>query len=390
MTTKINQLIRENQQLSFAQLRLLILKRLRVNLTINAIRLRYHNMGLPKKGRNENQIAQGKVDAIEQDIKSNHAQEDKHSLEKKYDELLKRFEMVQRERDAVKQIRPISYHEIKPRVSAGSEAVAVLVASDWHVEERVEKGVVNGLNEFTLDIARSRSEFFFRNALRLIEINKKELHIQKAVLALLGDFISGSIHEELMEGNQLPPIKALLFAQNLIVSGINYLLANSDVDLIIPCHSGNHGRSTEKQRHSTEAGNSFEYFMYHNLADHFKNEKRIKFIISEGYHSYLKIFNTTIRFHHGHNVKYGGGVGGLFIPAFKAIGQWNKSSWADLDVFGHLHQFRFGGNFICNGSLIGWNAYAISIKAEYEKPMQTFFLVNSQYGVESLTKIRLY
>lgn len=389
MTTTINKLIRENCKLSFTQLRLLIIRELQVNLSINAIRLRYYRLDLPPKRGEVDRVSKKEADNIEADIKSRHSKEDKVTLDKKYKELLKRFEMVQKERDAIKQI-PVSYHEIKPRESSGSEAAAVLVASDWHVEEKVDKGVVNGLNEFNLEIARSRAEFFFRNALRLIEINKKELHIKKAVLALLGDFISGSIHEELMEGNELPPIKALLFAQDLIVSGINYLLKNSDIELVIPCHSGNHGRSTQKQRHATEAGNSFEYFMYHNIADHFKNEKRVKFVISEGYHSYLKVFNTTIRFHHGHNVKYGGGVGGLFIPAFKAIGQWNKSSWADLDVFGHLHQFRFGGNFICNGSLIGWNPYAISIKAEYEKPMQTFFLVNSQYGVESLTKIRLF
>jgi len=37
-----------------------------------------------------------------------------------------------------------------------------------------------------------------------------------------------------------------------------------------------------------------------------------------------------------------------------------------------------GGTFISNGSLIGWNAYAIKIKADFEKPKQAFFLVDKK------------
>ena len=87
-----------------------------------------------------------------------------------------------------------------------------------------------------------------------------------------------------------------------------------------------------------------------------------------------------LRFHHGHGMKYGGGVGGIYIPINKAIAQWNKALRADLDVFGHWHQFRDGGNFICNGSIIGYNAYALRIKADYEEPKQAFFLMDKNRG----------
>jgi hypothetical protein len=69
----------------------------------------------------------------------------------------------------------------------------------------------------------------------------------------------------------------------------------------------------------------------------------------------LQIYDVTVRFHHGHSIRYAGGVGGIYIPTNKAIAQWNKGRHADLDVFGHFHQLRDGGNFICNGSLIGYN-----------------------------------
>lgn len=83
---------------------------------------------------------------------------------------------------------------------------------------------------------------------------------------------------------------------------------------------------------------------------------------------------------HGHAIRYGGGVGGIYIPINKAIAQWDKSERADLTVFGHFHQQRDGGNFICNGSLIGYSSFAQSIKADFEKPKQCLFLIDSKRG----------
>jgi len=54
-----------------------------------------------------------------------------------------------------------------------------------------------------------------------------------------------------------------------------------------------------------------------------------------------------------------------------------------------LHQFKDGGNFICNGSLIGYNAFALSIKADYEKPKQAFFLVDKKRGKSIVAPIWL-
>ena len=119
--------------------------------------------------------------------------------------------------------------------------------------------------------------------------------------------------------------------------------------------------------------------MFHHLASQFK-DPRVKFIIEDSYHTYLDILGMTVRFHHGHDIRYQGGVGGLTIPVNKAIAQWNKGKKANLDVFGHWHTRFDGGNFICNGSLIGYNAYAISIKASYEKPTQVFFLIDRKRG----------
>ncbi len=303
------------------------------------------------------------------------------TLKQKYEALLKEVERVERERDTILRLEEISTFEIKPKGKSGdSESVAVVLASDFHLEEKVDVNAVNGLNEFNLEIAEARARNFFRSLLRLIQICEKDTKIDTMVLALLGDFISGNIHEDIAENCELGPADALLFSERILASGIQFLLDNSKLNLIIPCHSGNHGRITKEQRYATENANSFEYYMYHALANHFKGEKRIQWIISPSYHSYVDVFGHTVRFHHGHAIKYGGGIGGLFVPTYRAIGNWNDGRRADIDCFGHFHQFRDGGSFICNGSLIGYNSYAISIKAKFEKPMQTLFLIEKNRG----------
>jgi hypothetical protein len=117
--------------------------------------------------------------------------------------------------------------------------------------------------------------------------------------------------------------------------------------------------------------------MYYNIAQVFEKNPRVTFMIAEGYHLYLDVFGYNVRLHHGHSIKFNKNVGGIFPTVYKAIMQWNKARQANLDIFGHFHQMRNGGNFIVNGSLIGYNTYSIFITAEYELPRQKFFMYTS-------------
>ncbi|MBI2627941.1 MAG: hypothetical protein HYW71_00700 [Candidatus Niyogibacteria bacterium] len=302
----------------------------------------------------------------------------------KYRSALDELIILERQNEALVAFSgPAETFKISPKIPVGdSESTAFMIASDWHLEEEVEPSVVNELNKFNIDIAYRRATQFFRNGLRLVEINRQATVIKTLVLALLGDFFSNDIHEELMEINQLLPIDAANKARELLTSGIVFLLENGKFDeIVIPCHSGNHARTTLKNRIATERGHSLEYMVYASLAREFKNEPRLKFLLADGYHSYIEVYGRTIRFHHGHQIRYYGGVGGIYIPVNKAISQWSRGKHADLDVFGHFHQAKHDVRFISNGSLIGYNAFAISIKADFEPPKQAFFLMDRKRGV---------
>jgi len=316
------------------------------------------------------------------DLRITEAQDEVRSLKARYAVALRSIASLRASLAYKKALAgTVSTHGIEAKVSSGvTEATPILVASDWHVEEEVKPEMVSGLNEYNLTIARERGDKFFKNGLRLVEICQQDTTINTVVLALLGDFFSNDIHDELAEVNQLLPMDACLMAQEMIASGIQFLLDNSKFDIVIPTASGNHARTTRQVHISTEAGHSLEYMMYQNLAGYFRKEPRVRFIIERGYHTYVQVHNVTVRFSHGHQLRYQGGVGGLYIPAGKALAQWNKAKRADLDIFGHFHSRKDGGIFISNGSMIGYNAYALSIKADYEPPQQVFTLIDNKRG----------
>lgn len=316
------------------------------------------------------------------DLKLAKQQEETKLLKSKYTQALRTIKVLEKKSEIVSGAnRPITINRIKPRLSDGdSEATAVWVASDWHVEERVDPKVVLGLKEHNMKISRDRSEQFFRVGLRITDILSKDIAIHNVVIPLLGDFITNNIHDELVEINEVGPMDALLHAQELIASGIQYVLDNSEYNIVIPCHSGNHARTTKTSQMGTENAHSLEYIMYINLAKWFRNDKRVKFHIADGFISYLDIYDFPIRFLHGHIIRYGGGIGGMTIPINKAIAAMDSVRQAYLTVMGHFHKFFDGGNFIVNGSQIGYNAYAMSIKASFEKPKQALFIIDKKRG----------
>jgi hypothetical protein len=296
------------------------------------------------------------------------------ALEEQVEQARKRGEILEALRNSPRDSRPFKVRT----VSEGNEATAVIVLSDTHIEERVDLDKVNGLNEYNPEIAQARIERVMQNAIIMVKQQQREIEINTIVLAVLGDIITGYIHDDLVETNYMAPVKAILLAQDILENCIDLLVQNTKCNIIVVCTPGNHGRTTEKRRVQSYAENSFEYLLYMTLQKYYRSNKRVEFRITEAYHNYLDVYGYIVRFHHGDFMQYGGGIGGITIPVNKSIAQWNQAVKADLDVFGHWHQLTFAKNFVSNGSTIGFNQYAISIKAGFEPPQQAFFLIDKK------------
>lgn len=308
------------------------------------------------------------------------------SQKSQIDALVNELARVKKELDAslnLRGITPSKEIDYKPLVN-DTESIAVALASDWHIEEIVKGQWANGLNEYNLKLAEKYAELFFVNTLKLVEKERATSKIDTLVLGLLGDFITGNLHLENLETCQLRPIEAAIKAEEWLVTGINYLLKNSNLNLIIPCSVGNHSRITDKVHFATERGNSLEYMMYYHMANHFAGEPRVRFYIPDSYLGYLDLNGYTLCFQHGHGIRYGGAYGGITTSVVKKVRMWEQGRKADLYVFGHHHTQLDGGFFMANGSLIGYGARSAAFGYGFEPRQQTFFLINLKYKRKSV------
>jgi hypothetical protein len=174
-------------------------------------------------------------------------------------------------------------------------ATAVLVLSDWHIEETVTRESVNSLNEYTLPIARRRVADVFTRAMRLIAHERQLVDIDHLVVACLGDFISGHIHDELMETCSLGPMEATREVGELLLGGLDTMLQSFRKITVVTSH-GNHGRSTHKIRVATGARHSHEHNLYKWLEKTTRGTKGLEWQIADGYLNYMDVQGYTLRF----------------------------------------------------------------------------------------------
>ena len=274
----------------------------------------------------------------------------------------------------VRRVKPARLHEGK------RNATAVALLSDIHAEEEVRRTAAIP-NEYNLAIADRRVARFFAGVTWLVQRAQRDFDIDALVLWLGGDLITGHLHEENLERTACPPAEATLIVRDWIHAGIRVLLdALPGMRLVIPCSIGNHGRTTKRMRAATGYGHSWEWLIYNVLAHDFRDEPRVTVHTSEDVIQYVDVYDYTLAFHHGFAMRYNGGVGGITIPATKQVLRWQQWRAADYYHFGHFHTQLDLGTYAFNGSVIGPNAYALSIGASPDPPRQSFYLLDEKRG----------
>lgn len=315
-------------------------------------------------------------------------QADKSHTDRKYKALQDELNNVKL---ALGQALEITSHKpktfkITSRKTSSGEGTLVALLSDVHCDEIVPKNKVHGLNEHNPEISQRRVLRFFELVVRFIRVEREETPINNLVLWLGGDFFTGS--ESHGTPVAMDTSMAVMFAQDMIYSGIRYILEQEpNLNLHIVGSVGNHSRLSgglKPVNIAREQGLSLEWFMYHALKSQFANEKRVTFQLDESYMSYVDVYNKKIRFCHGHlGFRYNQGLAGIHGPLFKAISQtWDNQIAADMTCIGHYHCFTpaaLARPYMCNGSVIGATPYGIQFG--FEPPAQMLFLVHSKYGV---------
>lgn len=322
-----------------------------------------------------------------------------------------RLAQVRRERDAAKRLLRASeervteledlmdrYAAIKPAdakvpkwlapkktKSKAHVGTPVLMLSDLHLDEVVDLHEMDGLNEYNREIAHARLERIIESTVKLTSTYVAGIHFDGIVVTMLGDIITGEIHEELAMTNEAPvPVTISHWVPHL-ASALKYL-ADQYGNVFVPCIDGNHDRRYKKIPAKKRAESSNAWIIYSWLADLCRDDKRITFGLTTSPEQIINVYDTKFLLTHGDGFRSAGGIGGIYPSMLKFLLKkqqmyGNAGRHIDYTLMGHWHQLIWGQDFMVNGTPKGYDEYAKSGGFGLERPSQGLFVVTPENGV---------
>jgi len=267
---------------------------------------------------------------------------------------------------------PFEKYDFDVQCKDGGKKYAIALFSDAHIEENVDPRTVLGLNEYNMEIAEERIQKYFVNLVKALN----EDEVENLIFASLGDLLTGFLHDDNIQTNNCTPIEATFMAQNLLYSGLEYLVENSTVEHIkFIGIVGNHSRTTKKIQHANGYAMSYEWLMYKNVEKQCQLANLpIEFEIPNSEMAIINILNKNYIFIHGFQIKGGTGISGILPSLNRMSLKWERIFHQDKIYLGHFHNFMSLTNIAVNGSIIGYNTFSLTNAMLYEKPLQLYDL----------------
>jgi predicted phosphodiesterase len=262
--------------------------------------------------------------------------------------------------------------------------------SDWHYGERVFGPQVGHVNEFNMSIANQRIRRLVDITIDLTYHHMVRPKYPGIVVCLGGDFISGNLHMELAETNEVPVMVSLVKVQEQLIAAIT-AVADKFGKVFIPCVVGNHGRTTIKPRAKNRVYDSFEWHLYQALRAYFKDDPRVHFYIPDEADAAFTVLGHRFHLTHGDalGVRGGDGIIGALGPIARGavkVGRSEAQIGRDFDtlIIGHWHIYIPRGDAVPvagNGSLKGYDEFArLFLRAPYARPSQSLWFMHAKHG----------
>ncbi len=277
------------------------------------------------------------------------------------------------------------------KTKPGAPGVPIVVWSDWHWGEKIDRVQVGGVNEFNRAIARKRVQTLIEKTISLTFSHMVKPSYPGIVVCLGGDFITGAIHEELGATNDGTVQQAILDCEEALIWALTEI-ADRFGRVFVPAVVGNHARDTHKPRAKNAVYQNYEWSMYCRLERHFKGDKRIQFMIPGETDCLFTVCGHRYFLTHGDRlgVKGGDGMIGALGPITRGVikvGRQQAQIGRDFDTMiichWHTHIPRSEASaVIVNGCLIGYNEYAnLGLRVPYSRPSQALWFTHPEYGV---------
>ena len=293
----------------------------------------------------------------------------------------------------------------KPTGKRRGESTQTVVAplTDTHIGEDVDYQQMAGLNSYSFSIFNNRLSGWASQVLNLVELRRASVPIDDLIVPMLGDMISGDIHDELIKTNQDNVMGQMIRGANLIAQAL-ISFAPHFKTITVPCVVGNHGRMTRKPP-MKDKYMDWDYLLYQWVAAFCKNQPNIKFQINTSYMNIFQVYDKNVLIMHGDSASGGGSISTItrVITNLRNVLQFRKGlepeiaeanihvkepnllpTTFDSLMMGHFHrvdEIDIGtGHAIICGCMKGGDEFALQRLAVITKPQQIVTYWHPKYG----------
>lgn len=283
--------------------------------------------------------------------------------------------------------------------AASGNGVPMVLWSDWHHGEVVSPAQVNGVNRFDMDVSRQRVRHLVERTVDLCFHHMTTPNYPGVIVNLGGDMISGDIHEELSETNELPSMPVVLDLFSVLVWAIAEMQKRFG-RVFVACEYGNHGRNTKKPRAKHRAYTNFDWLLYNMLEKNFAaaGADDVRFLIPTSTDAYYSVYGHRYLLTHGDalGTKGGDGIIGALGPILRGDTKVRAASARmgmeyDTLLMGHWHTYMpLAPRLIVNGSLKGFDEYAKDfLRVSPEEPTQALWFSHPRRGITCQWPVKL-
>lgn len=280
----------------------------------------------------------------------------------------------------------------KPVASArrSAEETLILSLNDWHAYERVSSARTRGLNEYDAPIMGRRVRQVIDTGLSIKDRMERGggWRFPRCLVALNGDFISGTIHE-VERFTDAPSLVHAVYGTGLVLAQALRDIAGAFESVEVFSTPGNHGRLPDARRvNSKDPWRSWDTMIALYAREHLRSLKNVRFFIPDAFSVAYDVEGWRFLQSHGHNVR-----SWMSIPYYglnrmtSTINALEASRQTPIHYFlcAHFHQTTNiahpGGELFVSGSLIGGTEHSVEGIGRADRPSQLMLGVHRRHGV---------
>ena len=280
-------------------------------------------------------------------------------------------------------------------VKKGSEKQSMVAPlTDTHVGDYVTSEQMVGLNSYDIELFNRRIWGWANQVLNLVEYRRNICEVDDLTVPMLGDMISGDIHDELARTNVDNCMMQMMYGAKIISQALMFLAPHFK-EIKVPCVVGNHGRMTRKIP-SKDRYMDWDYMLYQWLAVFCSKQENIKFEIPKSFAHVFSVAGRDILMMHGDSIGGGGASATIqkAVTSLRAVLQYKTqiitddgfsvSDKFDDVLIGHFHRvdemdIGTGSLHIC-GTTKGGDEYVFSRLHLITKPKHLVLYYHPTYG----------